>query len=110
MGMGAVITFSDWTVDLNGYPLLWIRGLGTTSGFLNNVIDGNDVGLWLEKIYHNETLIYDNTSGIDGIVSDEIDSSDGKKYHLDGTPFNDGDTGIYIQNGKKYFKSPNASE
>lgn len=82
----------------------WIRGLGTTSGFLNQCPGqfDNCTTVLRRAIFRDGTVVYENFSGIDNVNPDQPSSHQGIRYRLDGTRFRDGDKGVYIMNGKKY--------
>ncbi|MBD5304948.1 MAG: hypothetical protein HDS12_01455 [Bacteroides sp.] len=92
---------SDPKFDYKG-KMKWIKGLGSINGILSNI--GK---LWkLDAIYHDDILIYKPTNeelGVSEIPNAEV-SRQTKAYHLDGTPFREGDKGICIENGKKIIK------
>lgn len=87
-------------------PMRWIRGLGSDGGIANNMIFGESGGSSVYEVYHYDELVYKyQNSSIDDIeYEDEQPQAADLKFHLDGSIFKDGDTGICIQNGKKTIK------
>lgn len=106
-------SFKTMTMDvlLNGqhsliceYPIKWIRGIGSESGLLDNIFSPESGGSRLLNVYHNGELVYNYTASLSGIEETPFEphnTKEGKKYHIDGTVFRDGDKGICIQNGRK---------
>lgn len=110
------ISFETYIMDisLDGYrdenilkPIKWIKGIGSNAGLLSNVIGPESGGDRLLSVHHNGELVYEYTgsSDIRQILDSKSNSANGKKYHIDGSEFHDGDTGIYIQNGRKFYKA-----
>lgn len=88
-------------------PIKWIIGIGSETGLFDNVQSPESGGTRLLSVYHNGELIYQpNPSGINDVI-DEMKNEiiNNKKYHIDGREFREGDSGIYIQNGRKVMKS-----
>lgn len=87
------------------FTLEWIDGVGSIYGPDFNgtfFLVGNHSSRLLKAMLNN-TILYD--SGMSGVEETLADPAQGNapRYKPDGTPFNDGDTGIYIQNGQKYI-------
>lgn len=81
----------------------WIKGLGGPNGILMYCAPFISE---LTAIYHNGTLIYKRTTaGIDNsVISSPEAPAQAQGFHLDGTPFKEGDQGICIINGKKVIR------
>lgn len=84
-------------------PAKWIKGIGSSAGILDNFFSPEIGGFRLSEVYHNDELVYKvaNTSDIDNMIIDSPLDIEGKKYHIDGREFKDGETGVCIHNGKK---------
>lgn len=83
----------------------WIYGIGSPAGFLNQLycLESGYQTTLLKVSSHGDGVVYENNQGsIKNINTTKL--QDGKKYHLDGTPFGEKDKGIYILNGKKYIR------
>lgn len=83
----------------------WIYGMGSIAGFANQLYCVNKE--WTTKLRRIVTscsgIVYEDLSAsLDSFVSDLENS--GIKYRPDGTIFREGDTGIYIMDGKKYYQ------
>ena len=88
-------------------PIKWIIGIGSETGLFDNVQSPESGGTRLLSVYHNGELVYQpHPSGINDVI-DEMKNEiiNNKKYHIDGREFREGDSGIYIQNGRKVMKS-----
>lgn len=82
----------------------WIKGIGSNAGLLDNFISPEEGGFTLTSVYHDGKLIYaSDLSSINDIRINNIESANSPKYHLDGTPYVNGESGIFIKNGKKYI-------
>lgn len=81
----------------------WIKGIGSESGILDNYLSPELGGSTLLRVLHNGEVVYKPAapSKVEQIAIESMSVKDGKRYHIDGREFNDGDTGICIQNGKK---------
>lgn len=91
-------------------PIKWIRGIGSETGLLDNIQSPESGGSRLMNVYHNGELIYKyskpDSSGIGSTLTDSTPyKGNHKKYHLDGSEFREGDSGIYIQNGRKVLNN-----
>ena len=84
-------------------PIRWIKGIGSQGGILSNMYFGESGGASVYEVYHKGELVYKyQNSAIDNIINDGIKQShENLKFHLDGSIFKDGDTGICIERGKK---------
>lgn len=81
----------------------WIKGIGSESGILDNYLSPELGGSTLLRVLHNGEVVYRPaaSSAVEQIAIESTSAKEGKRYHIDGREFNDGDTGICIQNGKK---------
>lgn len=88
-------------------PIRWIKGIGSEAGPLDNVIGPDMGGSRLITVSHNGNLVYKYTgsSEVNQILDSQETIRNGTKYHLDGSIFREGDTGVYIQNGHKFYKA-----
>lgn len=83
----------------------WIKGVASMNGLTRNgnfELDGGGSNL-IRVVVDEQTIIELPTLSIDSITA-EPKAADGLRYKLDGTLFQDGDKGFYIQNGKIYIK------
>lgn len=101
----------EFLIDGQSYPeyfppIKWIKGIGSQGGVVDNIYFGESGGASVYEVYHNDELVYKyQNSSIDIIEENAIDSmAPTLKYHPDGRVFNDGETGIYIEKGKKTIK------
>lgn len=88
--------------SLSHITLHWLVGIGSTEGLVDNatfIMDGAGTHI-LTSVALNQTEIYN--ASIESVLNDAVAPS--VRYKIDGTPFTDADTGIYIENHKKYVR------
>ena len=94
------------TGDINPFPFEWIDGIGAKAGPDANCglsgFDGTG-GSILQQASLNGKILYQNSSATLNTVTPDNIQTNSPRYNVDGTPFSNGDTGIYIEDGKKHI-------
>lgn len=105
--MDMMILYMDYNANTRpDETITWIKGIGSEAGLLENWYSPRAGGNILTAVYHNDVMVYKaQTTGIENIYNDMVkQEKTSKKYHIDGTEFKDGDTGICIEADKKTIR------